>query len=215
MRALLAIVSRSLVLIGVIAVAMLAPGIASPAQMSAKVLSDAHVGTSKPELKAQIAFSGYVTHHFEKPQFHWRLLPRHSTCWSHVASQTLREVCNRARSKFLAHRWLYSVAEQRYEKLYAPKSVSPSIELPASLVGDLTCIHSHEGAWNANTGNGYYGGLQMDSGFMSTYGPEFLRAYGTADKWPISAQLEAAARAYNSGRGFGPWPNTARMCGLL
>ena len=24
------------------------------------------------------------------------------------------------------------------------------------------CIHRYEGAWNSNTGNGYYGGLQMD-----------------------------------------------------
>lgn len=23
------------------------------------------------------------------------------------------------------------------------------------------CVHHYEGAWNANTGNGYYGGLQM------------------------------------------------------
>src|SRR5438876_5647928 len=24
------------------------------------------------------------------------------------------------------------------------------------------CIHHYEGSWTANTGNGYYGGLQMD-----------------------------------------------------
>lgn len=23
------------------------------------------------------------------------------------------------------------------------------------------CVHQHEGAWNANTGNGYYGGMQF------------------------------------------------------
>jgi hypothetical protein len=77
------------------------------------------------------------------------------------------------------------------------------------------CIHRYEGAWNANTGNGYYGGLQMDWGFMRTYGPEFLRAYGTADRWPPAIQVTVAMRAYLSGRGFGPWPNTARMCGLV
>jgi hypothetical protein len=76
------------------------------------------------------------------------------------------------------------------------------------------CIHEHEGAWNANTGNGYYGGLQMDYSFQRAYGPEFLRRWGTADRWPVWAQLEAAERAYDSGRGFGPWPNTSRMCGL-
>lgn len=80
------------------------------------------------------------------------------------------------------------------------------------------CIHEHEGAWNANTGNGYYGGLQMDMGFQRTYGSEFIARWGTADRWPVWAQLMAAERAYHGyrgygGRGFGPWPNTRRMCG--
>ena len=78
----------------------------------------------------------------------------------------------------------------------------------------LICIHTHEGAWNANTGNGYYGGLQMDSSFQQTYGPEFYRRYGTANNWPVIDQLIAGYRAVQS-RGYGPWPNTARMCGLL
>lgn len=77
------------------------------------------------------------------------------------------------------------------------------------------CIHRYEGAWTANTGNGYYGGLQMDRGFMQRYGQDFVGRWGTADNWPAWAQLEAAARAHDSGRGFTPWPNTARFCGLL
>lgn len=90
---------------------------------------------------------------------------------------------------------------------------SPAV--PGALLSAFTCIHLYEGAWDANTGNGYYGGLQMDYGFQSTYGGEFLRRWGTADRWPAWAQLTAAVRAYRSGRGFGPWPNTARACGLL
>jgi hypothetical protein len=77
------------------------------------------------------------------------------------------------------------------------------------------CIKSFEGAWRSNTGNGYYGGMQMDMSFQRSYGPEFLRAWGTADNWPISVQLAVAMRAYLSGRGFYPWPNTARFCGLI
>jgi hypothetical protein len=76
------------------------------------------------------------------------------------------------------------------------------------------CIHRFEGAWTSNTGNGYYGGLQMDRRFMVRYGREFVGRWGTADNWPVWAQLEAAARAYPA-RGFSPWPNTARACGLL
>jgi Transglycosylase-like domain len=87
--------------------------------------------------------------------------------------------------------------------------------LAAWLARAFLCIHRYEGAWNANTGNGYYGGLQMDWGFMRAYGGEFLSRWGTADNWPPSAQLQAAARAHQSGRGFTPWPHTARACGLL
>jgi hypothetical protein len=86
---------------------------------------------------------------------------------------------------------------------------------PRWLTDAFTCIHRYEGAWNANSGNGYYGGLQMNSGFMSTYGDEYVRRWGTADRWPAWAQIGAAVRAYRSGRGFWPWPNTARACGLL
>ena len=77
------------------------------------------------------------------------------------------------------------------------------------------CIHSGEGSWTSNTGNGYYGGMQADLSFQRTYAPQFYRAWGTADKWPASAQLAMAMTAYLSGRGFYPWPTTARSCGLI
>jgi hypothetical protein len=90
----------------------------------------------------------------------------------------------------------------------------PERVVPAWLEDDFSCIHRYEGAWTSNTGNGYYGGLQMDIPFQRLYGADFLARFGTADAWPVWAQLRAAARAYASGRGFGPWPNTARACGL-
>ena len=97
-----------------------------------------------------------------------------------------------------------------------PAATAPAVPaIPAYLEQAFLCIHRYEGAWNANTGNGYYGGLQMDVAFQSLYGGDYLRRFGTADRWPVWAQLDAAVRAYSSGRGFGPWPNTARACGLL
>ena len=87
--------------------------------------------------------------------------------------------------------------------------------LPAELSSAFLCIHHYEGAWDANTGNGYYGGLQMDRRFQVLYGSDFVAKWGTADNWPAWAQLQAAVRAYRSGRGFYPWPNTARACGLI
>jgi hypothetical protein len=85
----------------------------------------------------------------------------------------------------------------------------------AGLTSAFMCIHRYEGPWNANTGNGFYGGLQMDWSFMRAHGGDFLARWGTADRWPAWAQIEAAARAHRSGRGFYPWPNTARACGLM
>ena len=77
------------------------------------------------------------------------------------------------------------------------------------------CIHRYEGPWRASTGNGYYGGLQMDYTFQLTYGRDLLRQKGTANNWTPLEQMWVAERAYRSGRGFYPWPNTARYCGLL
>jgi hypothetical protein len=77
------------------------------------------------------------------------------------------------------------------------------------------CIHRHEGPWRANTGNGYYGGLQMDVTFQRMYGRDLLARKGLAHRWSSIEQIWVAERAYRSGRGFYPWPNTARYCGLI
>lgn len=99
------------------------------------------------------------------------------------------------------------------------------------------CIHSHEAAWNNNhlswdgQHTDYEGGLQMDSGFQRTYGWDFMwkhRIHGVpqgAHTWTPLEQMIAANRArvgvdwrgshWPGPRGFTPWPNTARVCGLL
>ena len=81
------------------------------------------------------------------------------------------------------------------------------------------CIHRYERhprqGWATATGNGFFGGLQMDIAFQRTYAPELLRSKGTANKWTALEQIWVAERAYRTGRGFHPWPNTARYCGLL
>jgi hypothetical protein len=85
---------------------------------------------------------------------------------------------------------------------------------PHSLVRAFTCIHRYEGSWT-DGGAPYYGGLQMDLQFQRAYGREFLRAFGTAENWPPSLQIAVAIKGYLAGRGFHPWPVTARRCGLL
>ena len=76
------------------------------------------------------------------------------------------------------------------------------------------CIHHYEGSWS-DPNPPYYGGLQMDLGFQRTYGGALLRAKGTADHWTPLEQMWVAERAHRAGRGFYPWPNTARYCGLI
>jgi hypothetical protein len=76
------------------------------------------------------------------------------------------------------------------------------------------CIHRFEGSWT-DSGAPYYGGLQMDLGFQRRYGPYLLRKKGTANRWTPLEQMWVAERALRAGRGFYPWPNTARACGLI
>lgn len=86
---------------------------------------------------------------------------------------------------------------------------------PSWLVNAFMCIHRGEGSWT-DYGDPYWGGLQMDRGFMMTYGSWAVRRYGGwANVWPPSVQIAVAITAYKSGRGFYPWPNTARACGLI
>jgi hypothetical protein len=79
---------------------------------------------------------------------------------------------------------------------------------------DWLCIHRYEASWT-DGGAPYYGGLQMNYGFMHHYAPALLRSKGTADHWTPLEQIWVAEKARRSGRGFWPWPNTARACGLL
>jgi len=74
------------------------------------------------------------------------------------------------------------------------------------------CIHRYEGSWT-DPNAPYWGGLQMDYSFQSTYGAWFLRHEGTADHWTPLEQIWAAVRAWRL-RGFEPWANTAHMCGV-
>jgi hypothetical protein len=76
------------------------------------------------------------------------------------------------------------------------------------------CLQRYEGRWN-DAHDPYWGGLQMDRAFMRAYAPRHLLKRGWADRWKPLEQMWVAERAHRSGRGFYPWPHTARTCGLL
>jgi hypothetical protein len=154
---------------------------------------------------------------------HWALHVRHDKC-REVKGKKRSKVCAMARRSLRFHTQRLPRIEARIEKLTAPK-------LEIGILDHWVCIHRHEGAWNANTGNGYYGGLQMDKTFQQAHGLDFYLKKGTANNWTPKEQMAVAERAkrgirtsYNDGRirfwqdrprGYGPWPNTARYCGLL
>jgi hypothetical protein len=70
------------------------------------------------------------------------------------------------------------------------------------------CVHRGEGAWDANTGNGQYGGLQFSLGTWAGVGGR-LRP----DQASPREQLYRAWLLWKLA-GWAPWPNTARACGL-
>lgn len=79
------------------------------------------------------------------------------------------------------------------------------------LVDAFECVHRFEGAWDSNTGNGYFGGLQFGAREWSRYGGGFAPRADLASP----PQQMAAAIAYHAAAGFYPWPKTARACGLI
>lgn len=130
-----------------------------------------------------------------------------------VASHTTTATTYRGRT---AEQWA-SRFRQRTRQLQAARAANKRLVHATSYGGHwleraFLCIHSHEGSWT-DSGAPFWGGLQMDTGFQRSYGGEFYRAFGTANNWPVSVQIAVAIRGYLA-RGFGPWPNTRRMCGI-
>jgi hypothetical protein len=97
--------------------------------------------------------------------------------------------------------WKERAATARHQAYHPPR------------YGEWMCIHRYEGGWSLIDGP-YYGGLQMNMEFQRTYGGDLLRRKGTANRWTPIEQIWVAERAYRT-LGYQPWPNTARMCGLL
>ncbi len=118
----------------------------------------------------------------------------------------------------LAATWAKRYRQRTRQLQKARFALRSSLQRPVygltSIERAFMCIHGFEGSWN-DSGAPFWGGLQMDSRFQAEYGGWALKAFGTADHWPISVQLAVAIKAKVTGRGFYPWPNTARTCGLL
>ncbi|MGI8800422.1 MAG: transglycosylase family protein [Pseudonocardia sp.] len=64
------------------------------------------------------------------------------------------------------------------------------------------------GGWNANTGNGYYGGLQFKQSTWAAYGGKGSPAAASREE-----QIAVAERVL-AGQGWGAWPACSRKLGL-
>lgn len=156
------------------------------------------------------------------PDRKWRLHLRQMDvpCWE-VRLAGPERVCAEARTNL-------RIRSRKLSNLRAEIAKLEAELLPVGNIRHWLCIHRYEKdpdqGWATNTGNGYYGGLQMDIDFQRAYGPKVLgfpdaetmfKKKGTANKWAPREQMAVAEYARRSGRGYYPWPNTARYCGLI
>jgi hypothetical protein len=159
----------------------------APAKQSAR--------TSGPEA---LAYYGNEISRFQKETWHWqRLMGAHLTP---AARRRLTKLTPSAVQRAAAQ-WRQRSAQAHKRAQHPPH------------LREFLCIHRYEADWT-DTGAPYYGGLQMDLGFQQSYGGWLYAKKGTADHWSPLEQIWTAEKALTS-RGFWPWPNTARYCGLL
>jgi hypothetical protein len=129
--------------------------------------------------------------------------------------QTQRTHANLRAGRYLG----WNVVRLKLANLWERDRLTKLLKLPTwQPVGSVpawTCIHGGEGAWT-DAGDPYWGGLQMDRGFMAAYGRDMIERHhgGLADTWTPREQMVVAERARVSGRGYAPWPVTSRRCGL-
>jgi hypothetical protein len=102
--------------------------------------------------------------------------------------------------------WVAEVAARRASNRARDASTSGSFS--GSVNWDAIAECESHGNWSINTGNGYYGGLQMNMGFWEGYGGlQFAPRPDLASK---TQQIAVAERAY-AVRGLSPWPYCGRF----
>jgi hypothetical protein len=168
------------------------------------------ISTSVPAVSAKIqkqetigskalAYYGSEIARFRLETWHWQRLTG-AKLTPAPATRTLATLSATAIQR-KATEWRIRLAEAHENALHPPH------------LKQFLCIHGYEGSWT-DTGEPYYGGLQMDRGFQQSYGAWLYATKGTADHWTPIEQIWVAEKALKT-RGFWPWPNTARYCGLL
>ena len=158
--------------------------------------AEAHTGPSRWELRTAARWQRHIRH-FRADTRHWLTVMR-----GRPPANVSRSLASRSleRLRRVERQWRHRAHSTWWRATHPPG------------FQNWLCIHRYEGSW-ADSGSPYWGGLQMDLSFQRTYGGWLLRHKGTADHWSPLEQIWVAVRASHS-RGFSPWPNTARDCGL-
>jgi hypothetical protein len=149
--------------------------------------SDAAISKTQKLQKSQSVVSWYEN------SGRWTLRPRYQFC-ADLRSARAAGRCWRHRENLRWHR-------ARVARL-TPKPVLGHVQ-------GWLCIHSKEGAWDAQTGNGYYGGLQMSYGWA---GRVTNAALLSAAQQIAEAEAEAAEHGWSYDWMRGQWPNTFPPC---
>jgi hypothetical protein len=84
------------------------------------------------------------------------------------------------------------------------------------------CVHRHEAPWSANTGNGYFGGMQFAAEtWRSMKGsPQTAMRHPGDPAYPFAAtqaeQLQVAWRLWlHTGRSWSAWGDVGALCARL
>ncbi|MHA6801167.1 transglycosylase family protein [Bounagaea algeriensis] len=85
-------------------------------------------------------------------------------------------------------------------------------EPPNSGVWDKLVQCEAGGNWQADTGNGYYGGLQFDKSTWSSYGGDQYAEY--PHQASREQQISVAEKVRDSRGGYGAWPSCSSQLGL-
>lgn len=215
-----------------IALALAATGyaVAVPAKKGSTTVGTVKIENSiKRFEKRQHKYEGALRFWYSKER-RWmlHLNQQDKPCWKLKLSGPLK-LCMAARSSV-------RTSAAKLQKVQASIEYLESLLLDTGNEDHWNCIYRYERdpgqGWATRTGNGYYGGLQMDISFQRAHGLDLLLQKGTANNWTDREQMMVAERArqgvrtslgengrvytwQDEARGYNPWPNTARTCGLL
>lgn len=96
-----------------------------------------------------------------------------------------------------------------------------STQLPSGWLAQAMCIHRHEGPWTANTGNGYFGGMQFrPATWLRVKGPKQVAFAHPGDPaYPFSAsptqQLQVARLVWSrDGNSWRSWGAVGATCSV-